>query len=297
MNVATIIYGNKVKIIDSFSFNGEMDLLEIRLNILDEYVDTFVICESDETFTGKPKPLYYEENKERYKKWHHKIKLFKMSKPTPELMADCQKSPGVPQNLHWWVREFCQKESIRYALKESIKKAITWNEGDKDFEYLWEEPKADDLIFIGDADEIWNPKHIPPYGRWKLEQTVYAYYLNNRSSEWWEGTSVMPYSEIKKDTLDNLRAHDTHREYMKAPTYPNNGWHFTNLGGAEFVKRKLASYSHQEFNHLEITEKIEQRIKENKDFIGRDFTFTIDETGLPDYILNNRNKYKNLWKV
>ena len=63
-------------ICDVFTFNGEYDLLEIRLNILDKYVDQFVIVEAPTTFSGKSKPLYYEQGKDRYKQWHDKIKYF-----------------------------------------------------------------------------------------------------------------------------------------------------------------------------------------------------------------------------
>lgn len=264
-------------IVDVFSFNGEMDILEIRLNVLDKVVDQFVICESDTTFTGIKKPLYFKENQERYAKWLPKIKHFVMASDDPILLEAANRSPGVPQDFHWWRREFTQKESMRYALSHL---------------------QDDDTVFIGDADEIWNPEHMPPLGkRSKLEQIVYSYYLNNRSSEWWEGTSVMPYSVIKYDTLDNLRAHDSHRKYMQAPTFFNYGWHFTNMGGEEFVKRKLASYSHQEFNNSAVIGNISNQIKENRDFIGRDFTFTLDETGLPEYVLQNKEKYAHLWKV
>lgn len=264
-------------IIDAFSFNGELDILEIRLNVLDKVVDEFVICESDTTFTGLKKPLYFKENKERYAKWLPKIKHFVMASDDAVLKAQAVQSPGVPKDLHWWVREFTQKESMRYALTHL---------------------KDDDTVFIGDADEIWNPNNLPPLDqRSKLEQTVYSYYLNNRSSEWWEGTSVIPYHFIRNDTLDNLRAHDSHRKYMQAPTFPNKGWHFTNMGGEEFVKRKLASYSHQEFNNNYYLGNISTQIKENKDFIGRNFTFTVDETGLPEYLLQNKDKYSHLWKI
>ena len=44
-------------IVDVFSFCGEMDVFDIRLNILNDYVDEFIICESDRTFTGLKKPL------------------------------------------------------------------------------------------------------------------------------------------------------------------------------------------------------------------------------------------------
>ena len=270
------------KVIDIFSFNGELDLLEIRLNILDHAVDEFIICESDETFTGIKKPLYFQENKERYAKFLPKIKHFIMASGDPILDREANRSPGVPQELHWWRREFTQKESMRYALTHL---------------------QEDDLVFIGDADEIWNPDIKYPHARYKLEQTVYAYYLNNRSNErhpfsdkGWLGTLVAPYEIIKHNTLDNLRSYDEHRKYMLPGKIANGGWHFTNMGGADFIKRKLASYSHQEFNQPIVLDNIDNQIETNKDFIGRDFIFTIDETGLPEYILNNREKYAHLFK-
>ena len=60
-------------IFDTFTFYNELDLLELRLNILGDVVDYFVINEATITFTGKTKPLYYFENKERFKKWEDKI--------------------------------------------------------------------------------------------------------------------------------------------------------------------------------------------------------------------------------
>ena len=57
------------KIYDCFNFFNELDILELRLNILYEYVDYFVIVESDVTHSGEKKPFYFEDNKERYSKF------------------------------------------------------------------------------------------------------------------------------------------------------------------------------------------------------------------------------------
>lgn len=45
-------------IYDCFSFFNELDLLEIRLNVLKDVVDRFVLVEAGETHAGKPKPFY-----------------------------------------------------------------------------------------------------------------------------------------------------------------------------------------------------------------------------------------------
>ncbi|MCX6702002.1 MAG: hypothetical protein NTX96_02280 [Candidatus Zambryskibacteria bacterium] len=54
-------------IIDCFTFFNELDLLEIRLHALAPYVDRFVLVESPITHAGNPKPLFFEENKDRFK--------------------------------------------------------------------------------------------------------------------------------------------------------------------------------------------------------------------------------------
>jgi len=263
------------KIIDVVSFCGELEMLELRLNILDGVVDEFIICEGDETTAGNPKPRYFEENKQRYEKWLPKIKYFIMPSTDPALSLLADTSPGVPKDQHWWKREFIQKESMRYALTHL---------------------KDDDRVFIGDVDEIWNPDIKYPAGRQELQQLVYSYWLNNRSSEQWTGTSVMDYKDIKNDTLDNLRAYDDKRVYMHAPKLPNAGWHFTNQGGSDFIKRKLQSYAHQEFNQELIINGIDNKMALNKDYLGRDFEMWTDESEWPEYLVKNRQKYLNMLK-
>jgi len=55
------------EMIDAFMFLNELDLLEIRLNSLSPHIDRFVLCECPFTHSGKPKPLYFKENKGRFK--------------------------------------------------------------------------------------------------------------------------------------------------------------------------------------------------------------------------------------
>jgi beta-1,4-mannosyl-glycoprotein beta-1,4-N-acetylglucosaminyltransferase len=54
-------------LIDAFTFYNELDLLELRFTVLDQYVDRFVLVESELTHAGGPKKLFFEENKQRYK--------------------------------------------------------------------------------------------------------------------------------------------------------------------------------------------------------------------------------------
>lgn len=261
--------------IDVFSYCGEEDVLELRLHILDEAVDQFIICEGDETTAGTPKVRHFEAQKDRFARWLPKIKYHIFTPYSDPIMRAFSKAYlPIPEEQHWWHREFIQKESMRFALTHL---------------------RDDDRVFVGDVDEIWDPTLGYPPGRWELEQTVYTYFLDNKSSEYWTGTSVMPYKDIRQNTLDNLRAYDEKRKDMWAPKM-KSGWHFTNIGGAEFVKRKIRSYAHQEFNNEETLKQITENIAMNRDYLGRDFVLGVDTTEWPKYLTKHRNDYAHLCK-
>ena len=57
----------KPKIYDCFLFFNELELLEIRLNVLKDIVDYFVLVESTKTFTNQDKPLHYQKKKKNSK--------------------------------------------------------------------------------------------------------------------------------------------------------------------------------------------------------------------------------------
>lgn len=246
-------------IIDLFYLNNELDLLEIRLNILDKFVDKFVIIEAQETFSGVSKPLYYLENKERFTKWNHKI-IHHIAKETPELRQMAILSPNTGSGEHYWVREFIQKENAQEALRFC---------------------KDNDIVFISDVDEIWNPDlfvyELKNDLIYKPKQLPYLYYLNQRTDEdWlgWTGTVFSLYKNIKDKCINHLRT-DSMTEYE---VLDYGGWHFNSIGGQE-QKRKA-------FKHPVYENDIEWK--------RREINMRLDEKDLPRYILNNKdywNKY------
>ncbi len=264
----------KNKVFDTFSFFNELDLLDLRFNILDPYVDFFIIIESPFTFSGLEKPLYFKENKKRYSKWDKKIINYVVDDyPNDEELCRLIELKGYAPEPHFH-RAFYQKESIKKAL-------------------LGMNPDKDDICYFGDADEIWKPKEIDDK-IYKLNQLCYSYYLNNRSSEQWRGTVVTRYKNIINGCLNEMRARPTN-------FLDDGGWHFSNLGGIEAVIKKIESYDHQEFNNYETKSKIEERIRNNQDFLGRNhdylglpFKLWKEEKNLPKYLLDNIEKYKHL---
>lgn len=287
-------YRNTIKIYDIFTFFNELDLLEIRLNILYPYVDYFIIVESTETFSGLPKKLIFRENQNRFVKFKNKI-IYYVIDDTPSDEQDLRtrlldpdisllnrgiitttlNSKDIPNGIVHWLKEFYQKESVKKALV---------NLGDND------------ICYISDLDEIWDPKTTIDYTKdtiYRLNHLSYTYFLNNRSSETWEGTLVAKYKIIKNSCLNDIRT-------KKSPVHKfikHAGWHFTNQGGTELIRKKIeASYSQDDFNKEEIKSKIQERILNNKDYIGRNYKFWTDEKELPRYLLDHKNIYKSWFK-
>lgn len=265
-----------MRTIDAILYNGEEDILKLRLEILDKYVDEFVICEATTTFRGNPKPLYF--NVDRFQEWKDKIHYFVIEDNFSDKEWEFAKSSPNTGGSEIWCREFLQREAILKALTHL---------------------EDEDVVYISDCDEIWKPKKIGEK-IYKLEQLVYSYYLNNRSSEAWAGTFVGKYKYIKNSCLNHLRASGNFRLNDPATwdldtLLEDGGWHFTNMGGADEIKRKVESFGHSELDTDEFKRTIKDRIDNNVDYMGfRNFMMWKDETDLPEEILNNKEKWTKL---
>lgn len=271
----------KNKIIDAVCYNGEKELFEIRYNILKDYVDEFIVVEFDKTFSGQLKPWRFIEDfkGQKFKNvCYHGIEEDTYSK----YKKLAENSPNTKGAEHWKT-EFIQKESIKDALE---------------IHHL----KDDDIVFVGDCDEIWNPEIDPemacfnehnslsmPWHVTRLEQIVYTYYLNNRSSEKWRGTSLLRYKNIKDGCLNHLRTIASYNLFL------GGGWHFTSLHH-QLEKKLTDSYTEEDYAHPRVLNELQKNIESNKDFLGRNFTYKISEENWPPWLKENREKYLHLLK-
>jgi len=283
-----------MKVIDSFIFFNELELLDIRLNILNDKVDKFVLIESTVSHTGKEKPLYYNDNKKLFEKFNDKIvhcivddtpnsfeeaqRMFMSPKDDLQknILMHCLTTSNVPFGETQWLREFYQHESTRRGM-------------------LMADLEDDDICFVSDLDEIWNPQMeypIDDHNVTKLKQHVFMAFLNLRSSEEWFGTYYTKYKNIKNSSANHL---DTVSK-TKHIFLDNGGWHFTYQGGVERIKTKLENYGHQEYNNQEVKNLIEHRLKSGMDVLGRHFSCEVREDLLPRYLIENKEKYKHLFK-
>lgn len=257
-------------IIDTISYNNEKELFDIRYNVLKDFVDEFRVIEFDQTFSGKVKEYTFPGIASKYEKVKYYQVDYKVYEKYEEL-AKSSPNTEYGKGAKHWIQEFCQKESIKDCLTDL---------------------KDDDIVFIGDCDEVWNPElaQYEPKKTHKLGLLVYSYYLNNRSSEQFHGTIWTKYKLIKDKTLNHVRSMPSYHEYV-----PKGGWHFTSMGGYDNVKKKLTdSYTEDSYAPPAVLNSLEDNIKNNKDFLGRNFTYKLDERHWPEYLKTNKDKYKHL---
>ena len=278
-------------IFDCFNFFNELDILELRLNILYDYVDYFVIVESSVTHSGHDKPFYFEDNKSRYEKFLDKIIHYKVI-DTPTNFFDIHSDDKVLSDIFNFIkttnrfnihnqpdygRDFFQKECVKRALVNC---------------------KDDDIIIISDADEIPNPLVLSDIKVGDdiiaLHQPTYYYYINLLKQSNWYGSRISKYGTIKNLSLNEVRGSTESTNYK---VIENGGWHFSFMGGVDMVKKKLLSYSARDMVNINIISSVENNIINNIDpfFRSKLKVVHIDNT-YPEYIINNIDKYKNMMK-
>lgn len=284
-------------VFDCFTFFNELDLLEVRLHELNEVVDKFILVEATRTFQKAAKPLYFEENKERFQQFLPKIEQIVVDK-YPSFF----KKFRVPTS---WDYENHQRETI---LKGLLKAGA----------------KADDFVIISDIDEIPKGTEVPKYltgGKYKIfEQRLFYYFFNGISTYYdttdnernkfynreglgfWRGPVMIQFKDLKQlKTIKKTRIQRGILNHPNAEIIKDAGWHFTYLGGIEKIIKKLEAYAHTEFNteNYKSTEYLEKVLAEGRDLMGTNSRFKfveIDET-FPKYLQENQEKFQHLIKT
>ena len=265
-----------MKIYDCFQFFNEENILDLRLNILDEHVDFFVIVESTTDHQGNEKKLNFDINK--YKKFQKKI-IYIVVEDT----LDAIKKPHLGQNS---LVERHQRNSITRGLKNC---------------------SNEDLIIISDVDEIPDLNKLNLFNKKKkyavFLQKKFDYKLNllNETEGDWHGSKIC----LKK----NLRSPQWLRDlkFKKNPFWRidkiknlqiinDGGWHFSYLQSPDNILKKIASFSHGERNIPAFANQknIEEKIEMQKNIFDLGFSYRkidIDHT-FPKYIIENKEKLK-----
>jgi len=295
-----------VKVYDAVLFFNELDLLEIRLNLLNDYVDYFIISESNITFSGNPKPLYYLENKDRFKKFANKIihqviidtptnfvtlKPFENPETKDQLCLNkiysfIGEATNFPKDELHWGRDFFQRECLHRALVNC---------------------HDDDIVIFSDVDEIPNPDILQQVLSWcpsdkiyTLRQKEFCYYLNMYKQDGWMGPRIANYSTLKNLSLNKIRAIiPGNRTMVDTIDIPNGGWHFTSIGGIEKILHKIESWGHQEFNTAKIKDNVLKNVTSGKDIFQRKGSkrlrqIAFDTNTFPKWLVEHQDQYRHL---
>ena len=246
-------------------------MVDIRLNILNDHVDYFVISESTKTHQGKSKKINFDPN--RFSKFKNKIKF---------VIADYD---GKKFEKH-----IGGESPIEQHQRNSLSKGI-------------KDASPDDLIILSDTDEIPDLKKIgeikdnKKYIAFSQKMFMYKLNLQNLDESNWIGSKI-----TKKKYLSSMQE----LRNLKFKRYPfwridkrflqiiNGGWHFSFLQTPNEILNKIKSYSHGEFNNKNLSEAdIEDKILNNTDIFNRGFRLKKIEldASYPDYILENKKKF------
>eukprot|EP00053_Salpingoeca_punica_P020463 m.211643 g.211643 ORF g.211643 m.211643 type:complete len:350 (-) comp18677_c0_seq1:286-1335(-) len=235
------------KVWDAFPFDSELDILDARLHELVSVVDYFVIVEAAYTFSGVQKPLYYQDNKARFKEFESKIVHIVLSEFNPPSNVQSR------QDLKLW-REAEQKNAIMRGLAKA---------------------DSQDLVIVSDLDEIPRAMVIAQLKRcqgytlpvelhmqafaydfgcplmqgffrqWRKAKVVRRNQLHEVCNGPWDGMECV--AELRKN--QNLRL-----GFFHSPTsIANAGWHLSFFLPSEKVIEKAHANAHtDEFQKLDL---------------------------------------------
>lgn len=251
-------------VIDTIPFFNELDILEIRLEELYDVVDRFVLQESTLTFSNQPKPLYFQENRERFARFKSKLETHVLDY-----------FDGAP--------------------RDNPMAFDNWQKG-----HLLRRVDASntDWIILADTDEIVSAEMTKGLWEWPgkcliPEMVLCCHWLNCRRLDFtWRLAKILPFWELELAEFNAaiIRGNQNH------PRIPNAGWHFTSL--APWVHEKLASWGHQEYNRPPYNqpETIALAQRERRDLFGRGHLHVVQEdlSFLPRCVQENPEKYAHL---
>ena len=273
------------KVIDCFTYFDEDLILDLRFNILNDYVDYFVIVEATKDHQNNDKPLKFDINK--FSKFKKKIIYLIQENINYDEYEDTNRA--IDEN-HF--RDQSQRNYIMNGLKK-------FND--------------DDCIMISDCDEIPRPELILKNFNLKTKvfifmQNMYYYKFNIFVGDKWQGTRMCAKKFLlSPNYLREIKSKNklfyNFRKNIKVIT--NGGWHFSYLKKPEKIISKLESFMHKEFNLNEIKnlDHINYCIENGLDIFDKyrlpghkqkPFEKKKIDNSYPDYILKNQNKF-NSW--
>ncbi len=298
-----------MKVIDCTTYFSEDLMMDVRFNILNEYVDKFIVVESKYSHSGKEKKLNFDLNK--FQKFKDKIEYLVIEEePKGIIKINDNMSNNVKSNTKRMNSIIRIEQSYDYMLN-SIKDA-----------------SDEDLICLSDNDEIPNfaSKSFKVSSNNVLVfKQLFFYYKFNLFYDlfpWYGTKACKKKSLVSMSWLRNIKNKrypfwrlDTYFSKLKLRNVEiinDGGWHFTNIKTPEQIFEKLNNYGHHnEFEDSGITFKELKRIIENRIVNYNHFSDkskldrsnyeyklkVLDNKYLPKYLIENKDLYKDWFEI
>ena len=230
-----------MKIYDCFMFFDEEMLLDLRLNIMDKYVDKFVITEATYMHSGRRKKLQF--NIDNYKKFKDKIIYVKIENEPEDLYKINEHDTEEKKN----------SKKIDNAKKREMYQINKAKEGLINAD-------ANDIIIISDLDEIPNLKEVnfkkvkEKFIFFKQKMYYYKFNLLYKSLVWYGSKACkkkylhspeeLRSSKNKKYPLWRLDILFSKLKHNNIYVVKNGGWHFSNVKKPEELEKKMQNFLH-----------------------------------------------------
>ena len=265
------------KIFDCITFFRENFVTNLRFEILDKYVDFFVVCESQYDHRNNKKKFNFNLKNKKFK---NKVIYIKLHKP-------------FPNSKNLWKNQKIQRDYLLSGIKA----------------------KPDDFIMFSDPDEIPNPKLLEnfklkkKYGIFLQDHFMYKFNIYANQYSPWQGTRVCKFKNLysinylrQKILLKNLKKWWRIDKEKNIQIFNKGGWHFNNFLSPKELSIKLKTFAHSEFSSKLYSDPkiIKNKIKSFQDLFGRNHVFKklnkkLCKLLLPNYVTKNRKLLKNFF--
>ena len=224
----------KHKIIDTIFLYDEIDMLLFRFTELNEYVDHFIVMESNIDFLGNLKPFFFLENQNLFENWKDKITYLPTSDITLEsisLLHDEMKKNRYNRNFTLSIN----RDNIQFAQLNNLKNHL-----------LSTDLYFEDLILISDVDEI---PDLSDYSVIMDKLKFSPVILRQKNFQWSKdyintkphlGTCCLLFTSIITTISDFFKPYFI-RNNIRSQSYDiiDSGYHFSHFSSIDKTKEKL----------------------------------------------------------
>jgi beta-1,4-mannosyl-glycoprotein beta-1,4-N-acetylglucosaminyltransferase len=232
-----------MKIFDCTLFYDEDLILEVRLNMLDKYVDKFIICESKYTHSGQKKKLNFDISK--FSKFKNKIIYLTLDNEPDDLIYQKKGNSFFEKNIHRRINSVKRIAHQRNKLMDGLVEAnnndfVLYSDND-------EIPNFVNFDFEGNKNKIVMFKQKLFYYKFNLFCDRVDWYGTKGckkkellSFEWLRQIKTKKYPFFRFDTFFSKT------KYTNVKIIENGGWHFTRLQSPKDIHSKELNAEHHD---------------------------------------------------